>query len=42
LIKRIQDRQASGGLYVPTEVVDQYIAGFQPPGLDEFDEIINH
>lgn len=42
LIKRIQQRTASGGLNVPVEIIDKYIAQFEPPDRTEFDEIINH
>lgn len=42
LIKRVQHRAANGGLNVPIEVIDKYIAQFEPPDKTEFDEIINH
>ena len=42
LINRVQKRASEGGLNVPVEVIDKYIAQFQPPLPGEFDEIINH
>ena len=42
LIKRVQHRAANGGLNVPTDVIDKYIAQFEQPDRTEFDEIINH
>jgi predicted kinase len=42
LIKRVQHRVANGGLNVPVDVIDKYIAQFEPPDKTEFDEIINH
>ena len=42
LIKRVQQRAANGGLNVPPEVIDNYIAQFEPPTKGEFDDIINH
>lgn len=42
LIERVQERTAGGGLNVPTEVIDKYIAQFEQPDKTEFDEIINH
>jgi predicted kinase len=42
LIKRVQQRAKNGGLDVPVEAIDKYIAGFEPPTKDEFDEIIKH
>lgn len=42
LIKRVQQRAAGGGLNVPVEVIDKYIAQFEPPDRTEFDEIVNH
>jgi predicted kinase len=42
LIKRIQQRAANGGLNVPVDVIDKYVAMFEPPDKTEFDEIINH
>lgn len=42
LVKRVAQRAANGGLNVPVEVIDKYIAQFQAPIGDEFDEVINH
>lgn len=42
LIKRVQQRAANGGLDVPINVIDKYIAQFEPPDKTEFDEIIYH
>lgn len=42
LIERVQHRAANGGLNVPVEIIDKYIAQFEPPDKTEFDEIINH
>lgn len=42
LIKRVQHRAANGGLNVPTDVIDKYIAQFEQPDGTEFDEIIKH
>lgn len=42
LIERVRERTAGGGLNVPTEVIDKYIAQFEQPDKTEFDEIINH
>jgi predicted kinase len=42
LVKRVQHRAANGGLNVPPEVIDKYIAQFEPPDRTEFDEIVNH
>ena len=42
LVKRVQNRAANGGLNVPPEVIDKYIAQFEPPDKTEFDEIVNH
>ena len=42
LVERVQKRAAGGGLNVPPEVIDKYIAQYEPPDGLEFDEIINH
>jgi len=39
LIKRLDNRVKNGGLNVPIEVIDKYIAGYQKPDYTEFDEI---
>lgn len=41
LIKRVQHRVANGGLNVPVDVIDKYIAQFEQPDKTEFDEIVN-
>lgn len=41
-IKRIANRAAKGGLNIPIDVIDKYIAQFEPPDNNEFDEIIYH
>ncbi len=42
LINRVQQRAASGGLDVPVHIIDKYLAQYEPPDSNEFDEIINH
>jgi predicted kinase len=42
LISRVQQRSANGGLNVPVNIIDKYIADFEPPDYTEFDEIITH
>ncbi len=42
LIERVQQRAAGGGLDVPVHVIDRYIAMFDHPTFDEFDEIVVH
>jgi predicted kinase len=42
LIERVENRAANGGLNVPTDVIDKYIAQFEQPDRTEFDEIVNH
>lgn len=42
LIERVQHRAANGGLDVPVDVIDKYIAQFEQPDGTEFDEIVNH
>lgn len=42
LIERVQQRSANGGLNIPTDNIDKYIAKFSPPTITEFDEIIIH
>lgn len=42
LVKRVQHRAANGGLSVPTDVIDKYIAQFEHPDQTEFDEIVHH
>lgn len=42
LINRVKNRATNGGLNVPVEVIDNYIAQFEQPDRTEFDEIVNH
>jgi predicted kinase len=42
LIKSVQQRAANGGLNVPVDVIDKYIAQFEMPDKSEFDEIVIH
>lgn len=42
LIKRVSKRASEGGLNVPINVIDKYIAQFEAPDKNEFDQIINH
>ncbi len=41
-VKRVQERAKNGGLNVPVDVIEKYIAQFEQPDRTEFDEIINH
>lgn len=42
LINRVKHRAANGGLNVPVDIIDKYIAQFEQPDKTEFDEIVNH
>jgi predicted kinase len=42
LIERVKQRVDSGGLTIPTNVIDRYINMFEPPTIGEFDEIVKH
>lgn len=42
LLQRLEKRAKEGGLFIPTHVLEKYLAKFEQPDSSEFDEIINH